>query len=192
MPSPLPLCGPQLKAHLHQTGHDARLVHAIVSKYATFQTKAAARDATKRAVQRSDFWKMRGYSALSRREQEGLAADMWREASLIFDKRCARCRLVTKPEHMLGGTYGGVVCTSHKVCESCWWDRDGAYGARAFEPDSRVPLVEGPRKGASPVCYGCHYRAPFSLYRIEICLPARYAHYRPTTQAWEENVIELD
>lgn len=189
---PLPLCGNQLKAHLHKNGHDTRLISTLVSKYASFQNKPAARDATIKAAKKSDFWKMRGYAALPEREQQSLAAQMWRDVPLIFDKRCARCRMVTKSEHMLGGNYGGVVCTSHKVCEKCWWDHDGEYGARTFEAKSKVPLVEGPRKGASPVCYGCLYRVPFSVYRIDICLPAHYAHYKPTQQAYDDNVIELD
>ena len=195
--SPQPLIGEKLLEHLRKKNsknqnHHNGLVTAVGKDYVSFRDEKAARDQMIKSVKKSEFWKKRGYTDLTESVQQNIAQGMWKHTPLIFDKRCARCRLVKAEKEMLGGTFGGVVCRAHKVCEDCWFQDNGDYGARAFEPKPEIPIAHRPRKGASPVCYGCHYRVPFSVYRIDICLQNYYPHLQPTEKAYLENVIELD
>jgi len=53
---------------------------------------------------------------------------------------CARCLLhINKPENVYGGSYDGICCTAHRICETCWFtvphDEIIHWGARMFETE---------------------------------------------------------
>ena len=198
-PSSLPLIGRELLTHLrkkkNKNNPDPRLVDAVGINFVTFENKDTARTEMIQSVKNSKFWRDKGYDKLSGKEQEQIAKGMWEQKELIFDNRCARCRKVMKHEsNALGGLFGGVVCGAHKVCIDCWFGTDYNYGARQYEPQSsiQIPIVHGPRKHASPVCYGCHYRVPFSSYKINQCLSHYYPKLQPTNAVLSKNVIVLN
>ena len=84
---------------------------------------------------------------------------------------CCRCEVDIGE---LGGTYDGVVCKNpkHRACQSCWWapgkqascteNKSYMKGRRAYELECtrQIPLVDKPRKGKVPECFGCLYETP--------------------------------
>jgi hypothetical protein len=89
---------------------------------------------------------------------------------------CCRCGV---GEGELGGTYGGVVCKRHRVCQSCWWapgkqsscteNKTYLRGLRVHELECtrHIPLVDRPRKGRNPECFGCLYEMPLGGSLLE-------------------------
>ena len=73
---------------------------------------------------------------------------------------CCRCEQTLLPnEHMCGGGYGGVVCTKHRSCISCWFDEAPAHilGKRNQEPDhtKNIAFVNKPFHSREVKCPGC-------------------------------------
>ena len=79
-----------------------------------------------------------------------------------MSKKCCRCVQDIPKGQELGGTFGGVVCKKHRSCPTCWFSTDYLYGNRRYEPRAyrRIPLVNNPRKGRKPRCFGCLKKLP--------------------------------
>lgn len=101
-----------------------------------------------------------------------------------YDDTCCRCFTRIQPGQELGGRYGGVVCKIHRVCDRCWWDKNGNYGGRTQEPimTQSIPLVNGPRNKVSTICFGCVYRR----------LPSIFSIIEPPVFREEDGIIILD
>ena len=73
---------------------------------------------------------------------------------------CCRCRGEIPQGDEMGGTFGGVVCIKHRSCFRCWFRMGAKDGYREYEDikTQEIPLVDNPRKGKKPVCFGCLYK----------------------------------
>lgn len=83
-----------------------------------------------------------------------------------FFSGCARCqRKFVEGDDILGGLYDGVICSNHRSCISCWFEKK-AKGKRAFESKKtrNIPLVDNPFSKRRPVCPGCfNHLPPFQI-----------------------------
>ena len=76
---------------------------------------------------------------------------------------CCRCELaLSPPEHLFGGSYGGVVCRNHRSCISCWFDEAPGLGKRAEESDEtkKICFVDKPFHARDVKCPGCFNQLP--------------------------------
>ena len=71
----------------------------------------------------------------------------------MSQKVCCRCENHLDADQALGGAYGGVVCTKHRCCVSCWFETI-PIGKRWNEDISTrtLPLVDNPFRKK---CCGC-------------------------------------
>lgn len=184
----VPLNGTDSDAYWKNT-FDADLRRALV---AHSDSHLLSQRNTYRLLRESDFWKQRGYATLSQRKQRKACTDLWNVAPLRFDRRCARCRRITPIKELVGGNYGGAVCSFHQVCRPCWFYTPTNYGARKFEDTKTrdIAVVDKPRAGKSPVCFGCAYRVPFHFSKAQVCFATYYKKVKPVAPPPE--VIEID